>query len=118
MIDLSAFPDLAGTDLGPFEAKPTSFEGDQKEAAVALFTSSDGRVEIGVWECTPGRFRTHRTESSEFCHLLTGRVELARADGTVQAFGPGDAFHLPLGWKGEWRVIEQVRKVYVAVKGQ
>ena len=117
MIDLSAFHGLAEMDLGSFEPKLTSFEGDQREAAVALFTSPDGRTEIGVWECTPGRFRAHRVESSEFCHFLKGRVEMTRADGTVQQFGPGDAFNLPLGWKGEWRVIEQVRKVYVAVKG-
>lgn len=117
MIDLSAWPGLADLDLGEMEPKPTSFEGNQTEAAVSLYTSPDGRVDIGVWECTPGRFRADRSQSSEFCHFLKGRVEMTRADGTVQQFGPGDAFNLPLGWKGEWRVIEQVRKVYVAVKG-
>lgn len=116
MIDLSAFPGLADMDLGPMAPKPTSFEGGQREAARALFTSPDGRVEIGVWECTPGRFRADRSESSEFCHFLEGLVEMTHADGRTERFGPGDAFNLPLGWKGEWRVIERVRKVYVAVR--
>lgn len=115
MIDLSAFPDLAGLDLGAMTDKPTSFEGNQKEAALSLYTSPDGKVDIGVWECTPGRFRADRTASSEFCHFLTGRVEMRHADGTLQSFGPGDAFNLPLGWKGEWHVVEHVRKVYVSV---
>ena len=48
MIDLSCIPALATLDLGPFEDKPTSFEGNQKEAAVSLWTSADGRVDIGV----------------------------------------------------------------------
>ena len=36
MIDLSAFPDLAGMDLGPMQPKPTSIEGNQTEAARAM----------------------------------------------------------------------------------
>lgn len=115
MIDFSAFLHLADMDLGPMKPKPTSVEGAQHEVAQALFTSPDGKVEIGVWQCTPGRFLADRSASSEFCHLIRGQVELTHADGRVQRFGPGDAFNLPLGWKGEWRVIEEVRKVYVAV---
>lgn len=117
MIDLSAFLSLARTDLGPFAAKPTSVEGDQQEAAVALWTSVDGRIEIGVWECTPGRFLADRSASSEFCHFISGRVEMTHADGRKQRLGPGDAINLPLGWKGEWRVLEQVRKLYVITRG-
>ena len=115
MIDLSAFLSLASIDLGAMAPKPTTIEGNQMEAAQGLWTSPDGKTEIGVWECTPGRFTADRTNASEFCHFITGLVEITHADGTVQRFGPGDAFNLPLGWKGEWRVIEQVRKLYVIV---
>jgi len=117
MIDLSAFHALAQTPLEAFAPKPTSFEGDQQEASVALFTSADGRVEIGVWECTPGRFTADRSASSEFCHFISGRIEMTHADGRKQQLGAGDAIALPLGWKGEWRVIEQVRKLYVIIQG-
>ena len=113
MIDLSAFPGLAGLAVGEFVAKPTSVEGDQREAGVTLWASADGRVEIGLWECTPGRFMADRSASSEFCHFIAGRIEMTHADGRVEQFGPGDAINLPLGWKGEWRVLEHVRKVYV-----
>ncbi|MDB5665554.1 cupin domain-containing protein [Cypionkella sp.] len=117
MIDFSAFLALANTPLEAFTTKPTSFEGDQQEASTALFTSADGRVEIGIWECTPGRFTADRTASAEFCHFISGQVEMTHPDGSTQKFGPGDAIALPLGWKGEWRVIEQVRKLYVIMQG-
>lgn len=38
------------------------------------------------------------------------------ADGRKETLGPGDAINLPLGWKGEWRVIATVRKLYVITR--
>lgn len=108
---------LSHMDIGPFEAKFTSFEGDQKEASVELWASPDGRVSLGIWECTPGRFTADRAASSEFCHFLSGKIEMTHPDGSVQAFGPGDAITLPQGWKGIWRVVEHVRKIYVITQG-
>jgi uncharacterized cupin superfamily protein len=113
MIDIVPFLDLLRMDLGEFIAKPTSIEGDQREASLALSTSADGRVEIGIWECSPGRFTADRSTSSEFCHFIAGRVEMTHTDGTKVTLGAGDAIDLPIGWKGEWRVLEQVRKLYV-----
>lgn len=117
MIDLCAFHTLSGTPLGPFAAKPTSIEGDQLEASKVLWVSPDERVSIGIWECTPGRFTADRSKASEFCHLITGRIEMTHADGHTVHLGPGDAINLPLGWIGEWRVLEQVRKLYVITRG-
>jgi uncharacterized protein len=113
MIDLSSFHALAALDLGPRAPKPTSIEGDQMEASVTLAVHDGGKVEIGVWECTPGRFTADRSASAEFCHFIAGRVEMTHADGRKVTLGPGDAIDLPLGWKGEWRVIQTVRKLYV-----
>ena len=117
MIDFSAFLALANTPLDAFAPKATSFEGHQQEASTALFTSADGRVEIGVWECTPGRFTADRSAASEFCHFISGKIEMTHADGSKVQLGAGDAIALPLGWKGEWRVSEQVRKLYVIMQG-
>ena len=117
MIDLSAFHALAQTTLGPFVAKPTSVEGHQQEASLVLWASADNRVAIGLWECTAGRFTADRSKASEFCHLISGSVEMTHADGGTVRLGPGDAINLPLGWKGEWRVLEQVRKLYVITQG-
>jgi hypothetical protein len=117
MIDLSTYQALAGMDLGPRAPKPTSIEGDQVEASLTLASHNGGQVEIGIWECTPGRFTADRTRSAEFCHFISGRVEMTHADGRKQVLGPGDALDLPLGWTGEWRVIETVRKLYVITQG-
>ncbi|MBL9052886.1 MAG: DUF861 domain-containing protein [Tabrizicola sp.] len=117
MIDLSAFAALATMDLGPMSPKPTSVQGNQTEASVTLASHNGGKVEIGVWECTPGRFTADRSRSAEFCLFIAGKVEMTHVDGTKLTLGAGDAIDLPLGWKGEWRVIEHVRKLYVITQG-
>ncbi|CDX31931.1 conserved hypothetical protein [Mesorhizobium sp. SOD10] len=113
LIDLSTFHDLAKADIGAFSPKPTSIEGDQVEAVRSFFQSPDGSVDIGIWECTPGRFTADRTNSSEICHIISGRVEVSRADGEMRVLGPGDLLVLPQGWKGEWRIHETTRKLYM-----
>ncbi|WP_192177874.1 cupin domain-containing protein [Mesorhizobium amorphae] len=113
MIDLSTFHDLARTEISQFSPKPTSIEGDQVEAVRTLFQSQDGTVEIGIWECTPGRFTADRSRSSEICHIISGLVEVRRADGETRELRPGDLLVLPQGWKGEWRIRETTRKLYM-----
>lgn len=117
MIDLSGFLALADMELDDFAPKPTTIEGDQKEATRTLWKSPDGKLEIGIWECTPGRFTADRSQAAEFCHFLSGSVEMRHADGRVERLGPGDALMLPRGWKGEWRLLEQTRKIYVFYTG-
>ncbi|ESX32022.1 cupin [Mesorhizobium sp. LSHC440B00] len=113
MIDLSTFHDLATAEIGAFSPKPTSIEGDQVEAVRSFFQSPDGTVDIGIWECTPGRFTADRSDSSEICHIISGRVELSRIGGEVRELGPGDLLVLPQGWKGEWLIRETTRKLYM-----
>lgn len=115
MISLNAFGRLDDLDIGAFAPKPTTIEGDQKEAALTLFTSADGRTETGIWECTPGRFTADRTRSAEICYILSGRVTLHDEDGTSRDIGPGEMFALPLGWRGEWTLHEQTRKIYTLI---
>ncbi|RUW52472.1 cupin domain-containing protein [Mesorhizobium sp. M1A.F.Ca.ET.072.01.1.1] len=117
LIDLSTFRDLATADIGAFSPKPTSIEGDQVEAVRSFFQSPDGTVDIGIWECTPGRFTADRSGSSEICHIISGRVEVSRADGEMRELGPGDLLVLPKGWKGEWLIHETTRKLYIIQTG-
>ena len=113
MIDLKTFLNLADIDLGASAPKPTSVEGEQREAAKTLYSSGDGLLEVGVWECTPGLFTADRTTSSETCHIISGRVEMKTSTGEKRELGPGDLLVLPLGWKGEWRILETTRKLYL-----
>ena len=79
MIDFKTFAHLAHIDLGEPQPKPTSLEGDQLEAANTLWTSEDGKIEVGVWECSQGRFTARRDTNSEICHIVSGRGDAARS---------------------------------------
>jgi uncharacterized cupin superfamily protein len=113
MINFQTFSHLASIDLGKPEAKPTSIGGDQYEASQTLWTSDDGLVEVGVWECTPGRFTAARETNSEICHIVSGRVSLHNSDGSTKDVGPGEVLVLPIGWTGEWTLHEKTRKLYI-----
>jgi uncharacterized cupin superfamily protein len=72
-----------------------------------------GRIRTGVWEATPGVTRSIKGEAFEFCHILSGRAEIAEDGGETRTFGPGDSFVLKPGFVGRWTTIETVRKIYV-----
>ena len=107
MTDFQTFAHLTTIDLGTPVSKPTSIDGEQFEAAKTLWTSPDGALEIGVWECTPGRFATAREDNSETCHIVSGRVSLHGPDGRTQEVNPGEVLVLPKGWRGEWTIHER-----------
>lgn len=113
MIAFLATSDLAALDLGEASPKPTSMEGNQREASRELWRSGDGLMRIGVWECTPGRFTASRDAASETCHLIAGRVTLHDPDGRSRELVAGDLLVLPRGWRGEWTIHETTRKLYV-----
>ncbi|TIN29170.1 MAG: DUF861 domain-containing protein [Mesorhizobium sp.] len=113
MTDFQTFAHLASIDLGEPEPKPTSISGDQFEASKTLWTSPDGTLEVGVLECTSGRFTASRDSNSETCHIVSGRVSLDGLDGRSEEVGPGEMLVLPKGWKGEWTIHEKTRKLYI-----
>jgi uncharacterized protein len=113
LIDLSTFRHLTDITLDEPAPKPTCIDGNQQEATRELFASQDQTLEVGVWECTPGRFTADRSRSSEICHILAGRAEVTTLNGTTRSLAPGDVLVLPQGWKGEWRILETVRKLYM-----
>lgn len=113
MIDLSVFNELTGMDLGAMADKPTALQPNQTEASTNLWAAPDGRLNIGVWECTPGCFTADRAENAEFCFVLAGKAVMTQNDGTRRELTAGDALILPRGWKGEWEIEEHLRKIYV-----
>lgn len=74
---------------------------------------SRGDVRTGVWEATPGETRSIKGETFEFCHILSGLVEITPEGGTPIRYGAGDSFVLKPGFVGVWKTIETVRKIYV-----
>jgi hypothetical protein len=118
MISLDAFAALADTPVGDFADKPTTLTPGQQEASVMLHTSADGRIKIGVWECTPGHFTADRTAAGEYCHIMSGTATVTNADGSgSRDIGPGDLLVLPQGWTGGWVLHEPMRKLFVIARG-
>ncbi|MBB5576108.1 MULTISPECIES: cupin domain-containing protein [Rhizobium] len=89
--------------------------GDPAFKTWAQDSARDGMINTGVWEATPGETRSIKGETFEFCHILQGVIELIEEGGTPFTYRAGDSFVMKPGFKGVWRTIETVRKIYVTV---
>lgn len=78
------------------------------------YESPDGRVFVGTWSCSPGRWRVEYDET-EYCRVLEGVGALIDEQGVVVALKAGDEFVIPAGFRGEWEVIDHIVKRYVIV---
>ncbi|RIY02623.1 cupin domain-containing protein [Aureimonas flava] len=82
----------------------------------ALDESREGKVRTGVWEATPGETHSIKGTTFEFCHILSGVVEIDERGGATRTFRAGDSFVLKPGFVGVWRTLETVRKIFVCVE--
>jgi uncharacterized cupin superfamily protein len=97
--------------FGPPLGEP--LDGPMPTAGLRLWTSGDGQVRTGVWECGPGRFRTNYNDEGEFIWLVAGTLTCVEDDGLTTRLGVGEAMLFPPGWSGEWRIEGTLRKVLV-----
>jgi uncharacterized cupin superfamily protein len=67
----------------------------------------------GVWEATPGETHSIKGTTYEFCHIISGLIEIEEKDGETKTYRAGDSFVMKPGFVGVWRTIETVRKIYV-----
>ena len=107
------------TDLGPGEIEhptaPRLISGAPVLTSWNQVSAFGGKVDIGVWQATPGEQRSVKDGICEYCHILEGVVELIAEDGSSQTFRAGDSFVMQPGFRGVWRTIETVRKIYVII---
>ena len=92
-------------------AKPIG-EPVSHTSGLILFRNEDKSSEMGVWECTPGRWRCE-VESDEFFYVLCGRAVYTEDGGALTDIAAGMTCAFPAGWKGTCEVVETVRKVYM-----
>jgi uncharacterized protein len=105
-------------ELGEGVPRPTVIAGSPVETSVS--TWQHDRLDVGVWECTPGEFPFRRDGYHEVFTVLAGHATLHidGADGTTcQSFElvPGAVILTPSGTTGRWVVHETIRKAYVIV---
>ncbi len=98
------------TDWGDV-AKPIG-EPVSHESGVMLFKRDDNSSEMGMWQCTPGRWRCE-VEKDEFFFLLSGKAIYTSDSGEETVVEANTAGSFPAGWKGDCQVVETVRKVYM-----
>ncbi|KAF0813256.1 hypothetical protein IGB42_02184 [Andreprevotia sp. IGB-42] len=94
---------------------------DRLEAGNPLRTTfehyaADG-LSSGIWHCEPGRWRIRFAPNKhEFFSVISGRVRLHDAAGSVTEIGPGEAAVIPAGFAGQFEVLEAVEKYFVVVE--
>jgi uncharacterized protein len=108
-------PARLGTPARAKAAPDRLIAGDPDFLTWALDSSRGGEVRTGVWEATPGETLSIKGESFEFCHILDGVVELTEEGQSPVTYRKGDSFIMRPGYRGAWKIIETVRKIYVIV---
>ena len=102
----------------PRESKATPdrlISGDPSFKTWLQDTARDGMINSGVWEATPGQTHSIKGTTFEFCHILSGVIELTENGKEAITYRAGDSFLMKPGFTGVWRTIETVRKIYVTV---
>ncbi|MCQ8192615.1 cupin domain-containing protein [Streptomyces rugosispiralis] len=82
------------------------------ETAATHLASADEKFSIGTWRAEPYAEYIEAYPGDEYTRIIEGRVTLTQDDGTTWTFGPGDAFTIAAGWRGEYRVDEPLLKQF------
>ena len=106
--------DVLGAELATGRAVPTAETGEPYESWHVI--SDDGRVELGIWEVTPGSFRGSCDGYYEQMHFVAGRGSITDAAGRGHRDPAGRRHALPGRLVGCLEVEETVRKTYAVVK--
>jgi hypothetical protein len=88
--------------------------GTPEESSHEIY--SDERMQLGVWQCTPGEFPSKKQGISEHMHILAGDATLYGDDGTAVVLRPGVSIVTPDGFTGRWEIRETIRKIYAIWK--
>ncbi|WP_247480707.1 cupin domain-containing protein [Bradyrhizobium sp. 144] len=76
------------------------------------FKSSVDATNVGVWECSPGKWRRQVVEA-EFCTILSGRCTFTPEGAQSIVLEAGDSIYFHPHTNGEWNIRETIRKAYV-----
>jgi uncharacterized cupin superfamily protein len=102
----------------PREYRPQEdriIEGDIVCRSWDVDSDKDGQVRAGVFESTPGTNRSIKGETWEYCAILSGVAEITEDGQPPVTVKAGDHFIMKPGYKGTWRTLETVRKIWVVV---
>lgn len=110
--DISKLPVPTARKPSPEER----IEGDPDFRTWLQDESFDGKLRTGIWEATPGLTHAIKTDVFEYCLILQGVVEIAEVGGQTHVYRAGDSFVFKPGFRGTWKTIETVRKMFVVAR--
>jgi len=104
-------------DLGPSRDRAPLperlMEGNPQFRSWEVERSSDDKVLTGIWETTPGTYRSIKGGTWEFCYILSGVSEVTEDGKPPVRIQAGDSFVMKPDFTGVWRCIETTRKIWV-----
>jgi uncharacterized cupin superfamily protein len=86
--------------------------GDPHTVNLNCYSSADGEKIMGTWICTPGKWYVEYTKW-EYCDFQEGYCILTPEGKDPIHLKAGDKFIIEPGFKGNWEVVETVRKYFV-----
>lgn len=87
--------------------------GAPEQSLKNIYSDADQKILSGTWSSETGEWAIDYSQRHEFCYLVEGHIVLTDEDGVKAEFKQGDAFVIPVGFKGSWEVLEPVTKYYV-----
>ncbi|MFE3281374.1 cupin domain-containing protein [Nocardia sp. NPDC059239] len=103
--------DATTVDPGEAVLKPNSSTPGQTEVSLPVWEGEG--IRAGIWEVSPGTFKSKRDGYDELCQILSGSATITEANGNSFDVAAGSFFVTPAGWEGSWAVHETLRKVWV-----
>ena len=103
-------PDGVGLPSIGHDPSDTPVDGARDPRGYTAFTDPSGVFTAGVWACDAGTLEIVDLAIDEACYLIEGEVIVTDQDGRTEHFVAGDAFLLPRGFTGTWRMPCPVRK--------
>ena len=91
--------------------------GSPEQTLQNIYKNQSGELLSGSWSSDVGKWHIDYSNRHEFCYLTEGHIVLADESGTKTELKAGDAFVIPMGFKGTWEVIKPVKKHYVILMG-
>lgn len=87
--------------------------GAPEQSLQNIYVSELKELLSGIWSSDVGKWSVDYSQRHEFCYLVRGHIVLTDEDSEESTFKAGDAFVIPVGFKGSWEVVEPVTTHYV-----
>lgn len=112
---LKDLPHIAESELEDWGPVPEPINSEPSLLRGSILVENSDGSEVGVWTCTPGRWR-RKIEDAEMCYFLEGSCSYTDENGQVTDIKAGDMVYFDAMSLGIWDIKEHTRKAYITYK--